>query len=177
LLATAHEQWDITAYRQPTTQRVGLFRQAKTTRMEIPNWHGHCNGWAAAAIRHAEPQQSVQRNGVVFSPADIKGLLAELYLYNDIEDLSGSSWNIQAGLLHAVVANWIGRGSHALGMEADPGPEKWNYPAYAFESTPSPFRPIGGRTDDLDLRQGQPRGIQSESRGSSGRRTSSTVWI
>jgi hypothetical protein len=134
LLATAHEQWDNNAYRQPTEQRVGLLRR-QVTRMEIPNWHGHCNGWAAAAIRHAEPQRSVQRNGVVFSPADIKGLLAELYIFNDIEDLSGSSRNIQAGLLHAVVANWIGRGSHALGMEADPGPEKWNYPAYAFEST------------------------------------------
>lgn len=135
LLATAHEQWDISAYQQPTTQRAGLFGLRQTTRMQTPNWHGHCNGWAAAAIRHAEPQRSVQRGGVVFSPADVKALLAELYIYNDIEDLSGSSSIIQAGLFHAVVANWIGRGGHPLGMEADPGPEKWNYPAYAFEST------------------------------------------
>ena len=135
LLATAHEQWDINAYQQPTTQRAGLLGLRQTTRMQTPNWHGHCNGWAAAAIRHAEPQRSVQRSGVVFSPADIKALLADLYIDNDIEDLSGSSSIIQAGLFHAVVANWIGRGGHPLGMEADPGPEKWNYPAYAFEST------------------------------------------
>ena len=135
MLATGWEQWDTTAYQQPVTQPGGLFGRRQVTRIGTPNWHGHCNGWAAAAIRHAEPQQSVTRNGVVFTPADIKGLLAELYIYNEIQDLSGSSANIQAALLHAVIANWLGRGSHPLGMEADPGPEKWNYPAYAFNST------------------------------------------
>jgi hypothetical protein len=103
--------------------------------MGTPSWHGHCNGWTAAAIRHAEPRQSVTRNGVVFSPADIKALLAEIYMYNDNVDLSGSSGVIQAGLFHAVIANWIGRGAHPLGMEADPGREKWNYPVYSFNSS------------------------------------------
>ena len=135
MLATAHEQWDTSAFQEPVATRGGLFGRRQVMRMGTPNWHGHCNGWAAAAIRHAEPQQSVTRNGVVFSPADIKGLLAELYIYNDIADVSGSSGIIQAGLFHAVVANWLGRGSHPLGMEADPGREKWNYPAYSFTST------------------------------------------
>ena len=135
LLATGHEQWDTSAYQQPVTQRGGVFGMRQVTRMGTPNWHGHCNGWAAASIRHAEPQRSVTRNGVVFTPADIKGLLAEIYIYNEIADLSGSSANIQAGLLHAVLANWLGRGAHPLGMEADPGREKWNYPAYAFNSS------------------------------------------
>jgi hypothetical protein len=103
--------------------------------MGTPGWYGHCNGWTAAAIRHAEPQQSVTRNGVVFSPADVKALLAEIYMYNDNIDLSGASDNIQAGLFHAVVANWIGRGRHPLGIEADPGREKWNYPAYSYSSS------------------------------------------
>jgi hypothetical protein len=134
-LATAWEQWDTTAYQQPVSQPGGLFGRRQVTRIGTPNWHGHCNGWTAATIRHAEPQQSVTRNGVVFTPADIKGLLADLYIYNHVEDLSGSSGNIQAGLFHAVVANWLGRGGHPLGMEADPGPEKWNYPAFTFNST------------------------------------------
>lgn len=134
-LATAHEQWDTSAFQEPVSQRGGVFGLRQVTRMGTPNWHGHCNGWAAAAIRHAEPKQSVSRNGVVFSPADIKALLAELYIYNDIQDLSGSSANIQAALFHAVVANWLGRGAHPLGMEADPGREKWNYPAFAFSSS------------------------------------------
>jgi hypothetical protein len=127
--------------------------------MGTPNWHGHCNGWAAAAIRHAEPQQSVSRNGVVFSPADIKGLLAELYIYNDLADLSGSSGTIQAGLFHAVVTNWLGRGAHPLGMEADPGREKWNYPAYSFSST---ARKRSARQVDVSLNLAYARETQGE---------------
>ena len=33
------------------------------------------------------------------------------------------------------MANWVGRGSHPIGVEADPGEEKWNYPIYAFSSS------------------------------------------
>ena len=135
MLATAYEQWDTSTFQEPVSQPGGLFGRRQVMRMGTPNWHGHCNGWAAATIRHAEPKQSVTRNGVVFSPADIKALLAELYIYNDVADLSGSNANIQAGLFHAVVANWLGRGAHPLGMEADPGREKWNYPAFTFSSS------------------------------------------
>lgn len=135
MVATAFEQWDTTAFQEPVSRSAGVFGRRRVTSMATPNWHGHCNGWAAATIRHAEPQQSVRRGNVVFTPADIKALLAEIYIYNDIADLSGSSGNIQAGLFHAVVANWMGRGTHPLGMEADPGREKWNYPAFSYNST------------------------------------------
>lgn len=134
-LATAHEQWDTTAFQEPSVSRGGFFGRRMVTVMQTPGWHGHCNGWAAAAIRHAEPQQSVQRNGVVFSPADIKGLLAEIYIYNEIAELAGSGYSLNAGALHATLANWLGRGSHALGMEADPGEQKWNYPVYGFNTS------------------------------------------
>ena len=147
-LATAHEQWDTSAFQEPVASRGGLFGRRQVMRMGTPNWHGHCNGWAAAAIRHAEPQQSVTRNGVVFSPADIKALLADLYIYNDIADLSGSAGTIQAGLFHAVVTNWLGRGAHPMGMEADPGREKWNYPAYSFDGT---ARKISAQQVDVRL--------------------------
>jgi len=157
--ATGWEQWDTSAYQEPVPQRGGLFGLRMVTRMGTPNWHGHCNGWTAAAIRHAEPQQSVTRNGVVFSPADIKALLADLYIYNDIADLSGSAGIIQAGLFHAVVANWIGRGSHPLGMEADPGREKWNYPAYAFDCT---ARKLSERQVDVRLNLTYARESQGE---------------
>ncbi|MCL4202128.1 MAG: hypothetical protein KJ000_06520 [Pirellulaceae bacterium] len=134
-LATAHERWDVSAYDKPTPRRGGLLGLRMTTVMETPHWHGHCNGWAAAAIRHAEPQNSVTRNGVVFTPADIKGLLAEIYIYNDIIQLVGGDFPMNAGVLHTVLANWLGRGSHPIGMEADPGDEKWNYPVYGFATT------------------------------------------
>ncbi len=132
MLATAHEQWDTTAFKEPVD---GFFGKLLKIR-ETPGWYGHCNGWAAAAIRHAEPVRSVTKNGVTFSPADIKGLLAELYIYNEHVVLAGENEApIGAAAFHAIIANWIGRKSHPLGIEAEPGEEKWNYPAYAFAAS------------------------------------------
>jgi hypothetical protein len=133
--ASSHEQWDTTAFRKPQVRRGGLFGLRRITVMQTPHWHGHCNGWAAAAIRHAEPQQSVRRGNVVFSPADIKALLAEIYIYNHNEHLAGLKYALNAGTFHAILANWIGRGSHPIAMEADPGEEKWNYPIYGYKVT------------------------------------------
>ena len=132
MLATAHENWDTTAFKEPTARGGLLGRSLGLTTMRTPNWHGHCNGWAAAAIRHAEPQKAVKVNDVVFTPADIKGLLAELYLYNDTLHLAGITSTLDAGTFHAVLGNWLGRGLHPLGMESDPSDEKWNYPVYAY---------------------------------------------
>ncbi|MDA1052430.1 MAG: hypothetical protein O3C40_18380 [Planctomycetota bacterium] len=139
-LATGHEQWDTTAFKEPTRPQSsgrGFFARAfrGSPRMATPAWHGHCNGWAAAAIRHAQPQQSVVRNGVTFTPADIKGLLAELYIYNEMNVLAGSETYLDAGTFHTIITNWIGRGAHSIAMESDPGKEKWNYPIYAYASS------------------------------------------
>ncbi|MCA9120702.1 MAG: hypothetical protein H6822_35825 [Planctomycetaceae bacterium] len=137
-LATGHERWDTTAFQEPVSApRRGLFGRvfSTSTRMATPHWHGHCNGWTSAAIRHAEPVNSVVRNGVTFTPADIKGLLAELYIYNEMNVLAGSETYLDAATFHAIITNWVGRGEHSIGMEADPGKEKWNYPIYAFASS------------------------------------------
>jgi hypothetical protein len=128
--AASHEAWDTSAFQERSRGLLGL-----PGRLETPHWHGHCNGWAAAAIRHAEPQQSVRHNGVVFSVTDIKALLAEIYIYNDTVDLIEMDQVLNPGTFHAILANWLGRGSHPLGMEADPGEEKWNYPVYRFSSS------------------------------------------
>jgi hypothetical protein len=135
-LASGYERYDTTAYKKP--ERRGLF--GLRTRMETPAWHGHCNGWTAAAIRHAEPQRSVKANGVVFSPAEIKGLLAEIYIYNDTLDLAGFDYSMNPAALHAILCNWIGLNKHPIGVEADPGEEKWNYPIYAYSSTATRYR-------------------------------------
>lgn len=132
--AAAFERWDTTAFQEPVRSSRGLFG-FRSVRMATPHWHGHCNGWTAAAIRHAEPKQSVTRNGVVFSPADIKALLAEIYIYNDTQMLDGDGSYINAGTFHALMTNWLGLGKHPIGMEADPGKEKWNYPIYAYSTS------------------------------------------
>jgi Transglutaminase elicitor len=135
--ATRHERWDTTAFQEPTRpQGRGFFGRAfGGGRMATPYWHGHCNGWTSATIRHAQPQNSVVRNGVTFTPADIKGLLAELYIYNEMNVLAGSETHLDAGTFHAIITNWIGLGQHSIGMEADPGKEKWNYPVYAYAAS------------------------------------------
>jgi len=132
--AASYERWDTTAFKEKTEVR-GLFgRTFSIGAARTPNWHGHCNGWSAAAIRHAEPQKSVYRNGVEFDTADIKALLAEIYIYNDTAMLAGEGTDINPGVLHAILGNWVGRGSHPIGIETDPGEEKWNYPMYAYAS-------------------------------------------
>ena len=134
--ATAYERWDTTAFQEPVrTGGFRLFRGLGRTVMRTPSWHGHCNGWAAATIRHAQPQHNVVRNGVTFTPADIKGLLAELYIYNEMNVLAGDDVYMSAPLLHTIITNWIGRGAHPIAMEADPGKEKWNYPIYAYATS------------------------------------------
>ncbi len=128
--AASWERWDTSPQRnRPSNQRFGAFLFGPR---RVPHWYGHCNGWTAAAIRHAEPTKSVRRNGVVFTPADIKGLLAEIYIYNETLNVAGSSYTINPGTFHAIIGNWLGRGLHPVGMEADPGEEKWNYPIYAY---------------------------------------------
>ena len=133
-LATAFEQMDTTSNKERTVRRGRLLGVLRFPMERTPSWHGHCNGWASAAIRHAEPQNPVVRNGVTFTPADIKGLLAEIYMYNHSEFLGGVDPAINPGTLHAVLANWIGRGSHPVAMDTALGREVFNYPIYAYAS-------------------------------------------
>ncbi len=141
-LATEFEQKDTSTIKEPTLERRGVLKLRRSMVARTPGWHGHCNGWTAASIRHAEPQASVQRNGVTFTPADIKALLAEIYMYSEAEFLGGDDDEsdpdddaINPGLLHVVLANWIGRSSHPVAMDSTLGKEVWNYPIYAFSST------------------------------------------
>lgn len=137
-LAAEFERRDVSAHRGGRSDRAptggGLFARLRASRMRssVPTWYGHCNGWTAAAIRHAEPQKSVVRNGVTFTPADIKGLLAEMYMYSDSEFLGGVDPAINAATLHLTLTNWLGRGSHPVGMETAVGEVVINYPIYAY---------------------------------------------
>lgn len=140
-LAEDYERRDVGAHRgrfgfdSDAPPRRGLFGRLLAGRDRTPGWYGHCNGWTAAAIRHAEPEKSVTRNGVVFTPADIKGMLAEMYMYSPTEFLGGEDAAINPALLHVVLTNWIGRGSHPVGMESALGEVVINYPIYAYKAT------------------------------------------
>lgn len=140
-LATEFERMDVGSHRagghdsEPRVPR-GLFGRLRANPRgpATPTWYGHCNGWTAAAIRHAEPQRSVVRNGVTFTPADIKGLLAEIYMYAESEFLGGIDPSINPAILHLVLGNWIGRGSHPLGMETAVGEVVINFPVFNYKT-------------------------------------------
>ena len=128
--ASAFERGDIARTRESTGG--GLFG----ARAHTPDWAGHCNGWTAAAIRHAEPTRTVKRNGVEFTPADIKGLLSELYVYSDVVMLGGQNKaTINPGMFHVILTNWISRAKHPFGFDNTAGKEIWNYPVYAYASS------------------------------------------
>jgi hypothetical protein len=135
-LAVAYEQQD-TSQTEETMRRGPIFGIIRFRVNETPGWYGHCNGRTAASIRHAEPQKSVVRNGVTFTPADIKGLLAEIYMYNQSEFLGGVDTVVNPGMFHVTLANWVGLGEHPIGMDNTPGKVVWNYPIYAYSSTSS----------------------------------------
>lgn len=122
-------------------------------------WAGHCNGYSAAAVRHPkEPFKNVVRNGVEFSPKDIKALMAEIYMNADYEFLGGNRCeleksalktpdsrsdktkmdeceDINPGTMHVVLGNWIGKAKHALIMDMSTDLQVWNYPLYKYTST------------------------------------------
>lgn len=137
-LATEWERQDVRWHRGllANPNRPGLFPRLREALLagRVPSWYGHCNGWTAAAIRHAEPQRSVVRNGVVFTPADIKGLLAEIYMYSASEFLGGNDLVIHPAIFHLSITNWIGRGEHPIGMETAIGEVVINYPVYAYKA-------------------------------------------
>lgn len=139
-VASAYERWDVAAHRIVTYGRRSFGGRARRSEY-TPHWAGHCNGWTAAAIRHAEPRESVRKGDVVFTPADIKGLLAELYSYSETEFLGGVGQAVNAGTLHVILGNWIGIGRHPIGMDSTVGQEVWNYPIYAYSSDAKPRGP------------------------------------
>jgi hypothetical protein len=141
---------DIAVHQQPQFVRRGLFGFRGGTVMGTPSWHGHCNGWTAAAIRHAEPQHTVTRNGVQFTPSDIKGLLAEMYGYSETIFLGGRDYVVHPGTLHVILANWIGRQNHPVAMETTPGRVVWNYPVYAYKT--SSVKRNGGRQVEVTMK-------------------------
>jgi hypothetical protein len=145
-LATEFERMDVSAHRGGRPDRGaprggGLFARLRAGRDRVPGWYGHCNGWTAAAIRHAEPQKSVVRNGVTFTPADIKGLLAEVYMYSESEFLGGVDPAINPATLHLTLTNWLGRGSHPVGMETAVGEVVINYPIFSYKAKVNKLSP------------------------------------
>lgn len=123
---------------------------------EASEWAGHCNGFSAAAQRHAEPKNSVSRGAVTFSPKDIKALLAEVHMGAKFYFMGGNRCqdgvvktpstrsdpfstnecdDVNPATFHVTVANWIGIQKHTLIIDTHSDEQVWNYPHFKYEST------------------------------------------
>lgn len=118
------------------------------------DWAGHCNGFSAAAIRHKEPVQNVLRNGIVFTPYDIKALLSEIYMSAGFSftggtrceattgssafrdrvaiDRLGACSDINPGIWHLAVTNWIGTKKQSIIFDHNADNQVWNFPLYGY---------------------------------------------
>jgi len=120
----------------------------------IPGWAGHCNGFSASATRHMEPKDDVTLDGVTFRRADIKALLAEIYMNARFLFLAGNRCSspsastidsridptvmgmcedINPGTFHILVANWLGRANRPIVLDQTLTEEVWNYPHYGYK--------------------------------------------
>jgi len=103
-------------------------------------WYGHCSGWAAAAVREAEPSQKVVQDGIVFYAADFKGLLTEVYLgatgarYGTRYRGEGDDFSdIDPLTFQEVLQLFLRDNNTPIIMDEDPGVEVWSYPIYRYE--------------------------------------------
>lgn len=120
------------------------------------SWHGHCNGYAASALRHREPKHDVQVGDVIFTRKDIKALLTSIYMGVRYRFLGGRRCehdptkpllpddrqacdDINAALFHVVLANWVGVRKQAIIFDRNADFQVWNFPLYGYQSQATPI--------------------------------------
>jgi hypothetical protein len=123
------------------------------------DWAGHCNGYSASAQRHAEPRNSVKRGAVIFTPLDIKALLAEVHMSAKFYFLGGNRCalsesarlpsangrgeilalddcdDVNPGTFHLAIANWIGLKNQVIIMDRSPKDQVWNFPYFKYATS------------------------------------------
>ncbi len=107
-----------------------------------PYWHGHCNGWAVAAIFEPEPVGKHTYNSVVFYVGDLKGLLTECHqgAYGTVYgtrypglDNNAPFEDINPLEFQNVLEMYLKDNGIPILIDADPGEEIWTYPVYRYE--------------------------------------------
>lgn len=118
-------------------------------------WWGHCNGWAAAAVKHYEPRSTMNVKGTRLSIAEQKGILAELWLSTDSlmagetnksrktgawvgldSPDSQSFWDIQPRSFFLILTNYVGIFKQGLVIDRFTGDEVWNHPLAGYRILP-----------------------------------------
>jgi len=161
-------RYDQAFYRGTST--AARWERENNTR-QTPAWYGHCNGTSVAAANFQNPQRSVARprgceldqniNCVIFTPADIRALLAEINMNAKAKFISGNRCrlsveelannrparrpnpqvmdacdDVNPGSFHVGLINFLGRKKQPLIFDFNRDLEVWNYPVYAYSYTP-----------------------------------------
>jgi len=109
------------------------------------DWAGKCNGWAVASLVEPEPAQPRTVNGMTFSVADQKGLLADYYFADPAAWLLGSKdGGLKPSEFHAKVLYWIGTQRKGAILNAFNGSgQVTSLAAYRFQAVymPDPIDP------------------------------------
>ncbi|HEX5103907.1 MAG TPA: DUF4384 domain-containing protein [Pirellulaceae bacterium] len=111
----------------------------------VPEWHGYCHAWAAAAVLEKEPSQvraAHYGNGSIpLRISDQKAWLTACHsadAANSYGDRYGDGQGMEdpgdltPDALWQLLRMFLRDQRVALIMDLDPGPEVWNYPVYAY---------------------------------------------
>jgi hypothetical protein len=129
-------------------------------------WWGHCNGWAAAAIKEVEPRETKMFQGQKLEVGHIKGVLTELWLTaNDsfigdtkkgrasgpwIYDLNDPDyetyWDVTPRQMFLSFTNQIGAMGNGLVIDRFTGDQVWNQPVVGYRILPIRQQDMGQQT-------------------------------
>ncbi|MDO4558950.1 MAG: DUF4384 domain-containing protein [Planctomycetia bacterium] len=116
---------------------------------DVPSWYGLCHAWAASAVMESEPKRPVRAGSEHLSTGDQKGLLAVCHS-DDVSNFYGDRFGDGIGSeepqdilpdeLWMVLRRYIREQKLPIVLDLEPGPQVWNYPAFAYRIDYHPVR-------------------------------------
>jgi len=120
------------------------------------DWWGHCNAWAASAIKDPEPRKDVNYQGITFSPGNQKGLITELWMDSSslfagntdksretgewITDVNHPSyrkfWDVSPRTFFLIFTNYVGVMQKSVIIDRYAGDQVWNQPISGYRFLP-----------------------------------------
>jgi hypothetical protein len=133
------------------------------TKQSCQGWWGHCNGWAAAALREREPRKTVIYKGETLEVGHVKGILSELWLstnsyfvgntnkskktgewiFNPNDPDYKAFWDVTPKQFFFIFANQIGVQQVGVVIDRFTGDEVWNQPVAGYRVLPIRPQDIG----------------------------------
>ncbi|MCR6544265.1 hypothetical protein [Dehalobacterium formicoaceticum] len=132
---------------QPNPGAMSWEKEHHYTDKKSEGWFGHCNGWAAAAVLEAEPQNPKDVTEVHFEVNDIMGLLSEWHWFDSAVAFYGTRYydendnadDIFPHEFHRMIISYIGKQGLPIIMDISGGtsersnPQVWNFPAFQYK--------------------------------------------